>query len=57
MVTRRIGEAVVIGDVVAVRVIGITGAGQVVLMIEAPRAVTVLREELLKRPSAPPGGP
>lgn len=45
IVTRRAGEAVVIGGIVVVR-LGATKR-QVKLCIEAPREVSVVREELL----------
>lgn len=53
ILTRRIGESLVIGEDVVVRVIEIKGT-QVRLGIEAPGDVQILREELVKRESASP---
>ena len=44
--TRRADEAIVIGNDVVVRVLGIEKNGQVRLGIDAPRTVRILREEL-----------
>lgn len=53
VVTRKPGQAVAVGDCV-VRVVKVCGR-QVVLSIEAPREVLVLREEVQPRvASAPP---
>jgi len=46
LLTRRIGESVMIGDGVQVRVMSVQG-NQVRLGIDAPREVTILRSELL----------
>ena len=51
VLTRKAGEAINIGDNVFIRVIQ-TRAGQVRIGIEAPRDVTVTREELLQRNQA-----
>ena len=48
ILTRRIGETLKIGDTVSVTVLGAQG-NQVKLGIEAPKDVTVLREELRDR--------
>lgn len=48
LLTRRIGESVVIGEGVEVRVMNIQG-GQVRLGIDAPLDVQILRSELLDR--------
>lgn len=45
ILTRRIGESIVIGDNIVVVVLGMTG-GQVKLGIEAPKDVSVHREEI-----------
>jgi carbon storage regulator len=48
ILTRRVGEAVMIGDDVAVTVLGVKG-NQVRLGVAAPRDVDVHREEIYKR--------
>ncbi len=48
ILTRRVGEAVLIGDDVRVRVLGLKG-GQVRLGFAAPRTVAVHREEIYQR--------
>ena len=48
ILTRRIGEAIKIGDEVAVTVLGVKG-NQVRLGIHAPRTVAVHREEIFER--------
>ena len=48
ILTRRIGEAIMIGDNVYVRSLGISG-NQVRLGIEAPKEVSVHREEIWHR--------
>jgi carbon storage regulator len=53
ILTRRIGESLVIGENIVVRVVEIKGT-QVRLGIEAPGDVQILREELVKRDSAAP---
>lgn len=45
ILTRRLGERLLIGENVTITVLGVRG-GQVRLGIEAPASVTVLREEL-----------
>ena len=61
ILTRRIGEALCIGDEVTVTVLGVKTGTQVSLGIRAPRSVAVLREELFNQiaqdrltPSEPP---
>lgn len=49
--TRRVGEAVVIGDDVTVKVLGVTRQ-QVRIGIEAPRHVAVDRQEIAERKAA-----
>jgi carbon storage regulator len=59
ILTRRVGEAVMIGDDVNITVLGVKG-NQVRLGINAPRSVAVHREEIykrIKREQAGPGGP
>jgi carbon storage regulator len=54
ILTRQLGEAITIGDEIVLRVTGMSGI-QVKIGIQAPREVTVMREELLaKRASAAP---
>ena len=48
ILTRRVGETLMIGDEVQVRVLGIKG-GQVRIGIEAPRHVAVHREEIYRK--------
>lgn len=48
ILTRRVNEAVMIGDGITVTVLGIKG-GQVRLGINAPRDVAVHREEIFQR--------
>jgi len=48
ILTRRVGETVVIGDNVDVTVLGVKG-NQVRLGVKAPREVSVHREEIYKR--------
>lgn len=48
ILTRRIGESLIIGDDVVVTVLGIKG-NQTRLGIEAPKTVSVHREEIYQR--------
>jgi len=48
ILTRRVGETVVIGNDVTVTVLGVKG-NQVRLGVNAPREVTVHREEIFDR--------
>jgi len=48
ILTRRVGETVVIGDNVTVTVLGVKG-NQVRLGVNAPREVAVHREEIYER--------
>ena len=48
IVTRRIGERIMIGSDVVVTVLGMKG-GQVRIGIEAPKSVPVHREEIFER--------
>jgi len=48
ILTRRVGEKLVIGDNVTVTVLGVKGR-QVRIGIDAPRDVTVHREEIYQR--------
>ncbi|MDX1562727.1 MAG: carbon storage regulator CsrA [Gammaproteobacteria bacterium] len=48
ILTRRVGETVVIGDDITVTVLGVKG-NQVRLGVNAPREVAVHREEIFER--------
>ena len=48
ILTRRVGETLIIGDDVSVTVLGVKG-NQVHIGIKAPREVAVHREEIHKR--------
>jgi len=48
ILTRRVGETVVIGDNVDVTVLGVKG-NQVRLGVKAPKEITVHREEIYER--------
>lgn len=47
VLTRKVGESIVIGEDVSVRVLGVRG-GQVSLGFSAPSQVRILREEVVK---------
>lgn len=53
ILSRRIGEALIIGDDVKVTVLGVKG-NQVRLGIDAPKDVPVHREEVYERIAAEP---
>ena len=48
ILTRRIGESIIIGDNIVITVLGVKGT-QVRVGIEAPRDVSVHREEIYQR--------
>ena len=48
ILTRRVGESVIIGDNVTVTVLGVKG-NQVRLGVDAPRDVAVHRQEIFER--------
>ena len=48
ILTRRVGESVVIGDEIAVTILGVKG-NQVRVGVTAPRDVTVHRQEIYER--------
>ena len=55
VVTRKVGERIVIGDNVTLTVVRITG-GLVRIGIEAPSDCVVVRKELIRNDLAPPSG-
>ena len=54
IVTRRVGERIMIGSDVSVTILGVQG-GQVRIGIDAPREVEVHREEVYERIKAGSG--
>ena len=48
ILTRRVGESLMIGDDVTITVLGVKG-NQVRIGVNAPKEVAVHREEILKR--------
>jgi len=48
ILTRRVGEALMIGDDISISVLGVKG-NQVRIGIDAPKEVSVHREEIFKR--------
>lgn len=55
ILTRRVGESVVIGDEVTITVLGVKG-NQVRVGIKAPKSVAVHREEIYERIKDEHGG-
>lgn len=55
ILTRRVGETLMIGDEVTVTVLGVKG-NQVRIGVNAPREVAVHREEIYDRIKAEEGG-
>ena len=53
ILTRRVGEAVKLGEEITVRVLGISG-GQIRLGFDAPKETIIVRTELLEGPKARP---
>jgi carbon storage regulator len=50
VLSRKLGETIIIGDNIQVRVLAING-NQVRLGFEAPRSVSIQRQELLEAPA------
>jgi carbon storage regulator len=48
ILTRKVGESLIIGDDVSVTVLGVKG-NQVRLGVDAPKSISVHREEIYKR--------
>lgn len=48
ILTRKVGEVIMIGDDVVVKVLGVR-SGQVKIGVEAPRALPVHRQEIFER--------
>lgn len=48
ILTRKIGESIVLGDTVKVKVIAIEG-GQVKLGFDAPNEITIFRDEVISK--------
>ena len=48
ILTRRVGETLVVGDDITVTVLGVKG-NQVILGVNAPKDVSVHREEIYQR--------
>lgn len=55
ILTRRVGESLIIGDNVTITVLGVKG-NQVRIGINAPKDVAVHREEILRRMAREQGG-
>lgn len=53
VLTRRVGEAVKLGEEITVRVLGISG-GQIRLGFDAPKETNIVRTELLEGAKARP---
>lgn len=56
ILTRRVGETLIIGDDVSVTVLGVRG-NQVRLGVDAPKDVAVHREEIYQEIQSEKGGP
>ena len=54
ILTRRIGETLMIGNDISITVLGVKG-GQVRIGVDAPKEVAVHREEIFERISAKQG--
>lgn len=49
ILTRRVGESIVIGDNVSIRILEINSRTQIRIGIDAPKEITVHREEIYNK--------
>ena len=51
VLTRRVDESICIGDNIRITVVKIKGTQQISVGIDAPRDVSIVREELMAQPA------